>query len=514
MSTRVSIVIDSGGLLDRNAQQTAANRQALALADQRAAVEALAVERLTADRIAAGLDPLTGFTAPSSSTSFASTVNRFDQEPAANRRDGLEIMGAYIDFDDSIVSIKPPNSGIAKKYTVGESANIGNLGNLAAEAGLFLGNTSTPIVTQQWSQNCELLGGFKFELDPAFCAPGEGGCCQNPCWSEWLGGRTQTTRNEYGALTVNAISSFIRLVLPYNKNSFVVCFIYTYELYAHYTYGRNDVTLQSSLRLFEDFVDNICPGGTAGTLQELTTATTDTSTTVLTSRKQDPVFLSVLISRRDSREIPTPAAVQSILTDYSAASWSSQDTTQIVRTFAQGSGTTYVSGAVIENNMSPATVSQTFRNFSRDDTVYNPQGNFVRFPSEGSITATPVIYATFGDQNIREVDPALGSPSRIADFIDYYTFSPAIAADTRLIDKLPFLKVSSVSQDPGSTGSSAYEIEIKSQKSIIEGTDLGAKRKKLTFQNPVNVLTWNWNNAAFCKSSLLGLGFTEDALVP
>jgi hypothetical protein len=84
MSTRINITIDSGGLLDRNAQQTAANRQAKVLADQRAAAETLGVERRAADRIAAGLDPLTGL--PASTPSSASTINRLDQEPAANRR--------------------------------------------------------------------------------------------------------------------------------------------------------------------------------------------------------------------------------------------------------------------------------------------------------------------------------------------------------------------------------------------------------------------------------------------
>jgi hypothetical protein len=86
MSTRINVTVGDGGLLDRNAQQTAANRQAKVLADQRAAAETLGVERRAADRIAAGLDPLTGL--PASTPSSASTINRLDQEPAANRRPG------------------------------------------------------------------------------------------------------------------------------------------------------------------------------------------------------------------------------------------------------------------------------------------------------------------------------------------------------------------------------------------------------------------------------------------
>jgi hypothetical protein len=99
MSTRINITIDSGGLLDRNAQQTAANRQAKVLADQRAAAEAEGVERRAADRIAAGLDPLTGL--PASTPSSASTINRLDQEPAANRRGDFPFAAAWTLNDES-----------------------------------------------------------------------------------------------------------------------------------------------------------------------------------------------------------------------------------------------------------------------------------------------------------------------------------------------------------------------------------------------------------------------------
>jgi hypothetical protein len=84
MSTRINVTVGDGGLLDRNAQQTAANRQARVLADQRATAEAEGVERRAADRTAAGLDPLTGL--PAFTPTSASTINRLDQEPAANRR--------------------------------------------------------------------------------------------------------------------------------------------------------------------------------------------------------------------------------------------------------------------------------------------------------------------------------------------------------------------------------------------------------------------------------------------
>jgi hypothetical protein len=92
MSTRINVTVGDGGLLDRNAQQTAANRQARVLADQRATAEAEGVERRAADRTAAGLDPLTGL--PASTPSSASTINRLNQEPAANRT-GTDIWSMY-----------------------------------------------------------------------------------------------------------------------------------------------------------------------------------------------------------------------------------------------------------------------------------------------------------------------------------------------------------------------------------------------------------------------------------
>jgi hypothetical protein len=107
MSTRINVTVGDGGLLDRNAQQTAANRQARVLADQRATAEAEGVERRATDRTAAGLDPLTGF--PASTPSSASTINRFDQEPAANRRGGDGILlvpqSPYTDFGGTLSGI-------------------------------------------------------------------------------------------------------------------------------------------------------------------------------------------------------------------------------------------------------------------------------------------------------------------------------------------------------------------------------------------------------------------------
>jgi hypothetical protein len=106
MSTRINVTVGDGGLLDRNAQQTAANRQARVLADQRATAEAEGVERRAADRTAAGLDPLTGL--PASTPSSASTINRLDQEPAANRRGAgvlLVPQTPYVDFGGTLTGV-------------------------------------------------------------------------------------------------------------------------------------------------------------------------------------------------------------------------------------------------------------------------------------------------------------------------------------------------------------------------------------------------------------------------
>jgi hypothetical protein len=85
MSTRINVNIGDGGLLDRNAQQQAAARQAN---QQRAAADKAAAEgqrQLEQERIRNGLDPGTGERLPSASSS--SRIQRIDQEPAAFRRE-------------------------------------------------------------------------------------------------------------------------------------------------------------------------------------------------------------------------------------------------------------------------------------------------------------------------------------------------------------------------------------------------------------------------------------------
>jgi hypothetical protein len=112
MSTRINVNIGDGGLLDRNAQQQAAARQAN---QQRASADKAAAEgqrQLEQERIRKGLDPATGERLPSAGSS--SRIQRIDQEPAANRR-GLPALGFILGvrewwFGESTFNTTPRSS--------------------------------------------------------------------------------------------------------------------------------------------------------------------------------------------------------------------------------------------------------------------------------------------------------------------------------------------------------------------------------------------------------------------
>jgi hypothetical protein len=84
VTTRITVTTGDGGLLDRNAQQQAAARQAALVKAQAEKATALGNEQLRKERIAQGRDPATGLPLPSFGTT--STIRRLDQQPAANRR--------------------------------------------------------------------------------------------------------------------------------------------------------------------------------------------------------------------------------------------------------------------------------------------------------------------------------------------------------------------------------------------------------------------------------------------
>jgi hypothetical protein len=83
MTTRITVTTGDGGLLDRNAQQQAAARQAALVRGQAEKAAALGEAQLRQDRINAGLDPATGRPLPSAGST--SRLTRIDQEPAAFR---------------------------------------------------------------------------------------------------------------------------------------------------------------------------------------------------------------------------------------------------------------------------------------------------------------------------------------------------------------------------------------------------------------------------------------------
>jgi hypothetical protein len=87
MSTRINVTVDSGGLLDRNTQQTAANRQARLLQDGRAKAETTGTAQRRARFAAEGRDPQgRPITTPTPASGFGSRINRYTPDPAANRR--------------------------------------------------------------------------------------------------------------------------------------------------------------------------------------------------------------------------------------------------------------------------------------------------------------------------------------------------------------------------------------------------------------------------------------------
>gem|GEM_PF-6103223 len=106
MTTRITVTTGDGGLLDRNAQQQAAARQAALVRGQAEKAAALGEAQLRQDRINAGLDPVTGLPLPSFGTT--STIRRLDQQPAANRRSIFD--GILIWWDNTRARLSPQSA--------------------------------------------------------------------------------------------------------------------------------------------------------------------------------------------------------------------------------------------------------------------------------------------------------------------------------------------------------------------------------------------------------------------
>jgi hypothetical protein len=121
MSTRINVNIGDGGLLDRNAQQQAAARQAN---QQRASADKAAAEgqrQLQAVRISQGRDPLTGERLPSAGSS--SRIQRIDQKPAASR--AITDEGFITYFKTNPSQFLPPAVPVLPRYLVPQAFYFG-----------------------------------------------------------------------------------------------------------------------------------------------------------------------------------------------------------------------------------------------------------------------------------------------------------------------------------------------------------------------------------------------------
>jgi hypothetical protein len=109
MSTRINVNVDSGGLLERDKQQRAANRTARLIKENAAKAAEDGKKQRNKRREAEGLDPETGLPIPSPGSS--SNIRRYDQEPAANRRkEGIGwLLPSSFAFNSSRIDCKVSN---------------------------------------------------------------------------------------------------------------------------------------------------------------------------------------------------------------------------------------------------------------------------------------------------------------------------------------------------------------------------------------------------------------------
>ena len=108
MSTRINVNVDSGGLLERDKQQRAANRTARLIKENAAKAAEEGKKQRNKRREAEGLDPVTGLPIPSPGSS--SNIRRYDQEPAANRQGGEGVLlipdSGYTDFGGTLTGLR------------------------------------------------------------------------------------------------------------------------------------------------------------------------------------------------------------------------------------------------------------------------------------------------------------------------------------------------------------------------------------------------------------------------
>ena len=109
MTTRITVTTGDGDLLERNAQQQAANRQGALVKGGAEQAADEGAEQQRQRRSAEGLDPTTGRPLPSAGST--SRLTRIDQEPAAFREGGAFYVGvAWVEVVEDIET----NTGIVR----------------------------------------------------------------------------------------------------------------------------------------------------------------------------------------------------------------------------------------------------------------------------------------------------------------------------------------------------------------------------------------------------------------
>jgi hypothetical protein len=496
MSTRINVTVGDGGLLDRNAQQTAANRQARVLADQRAAAEAEGVERRAADRTAAGLDPLTGLPASS-----ASAINRLNQEPAANRSSFTpQLAAARIEASLSI-----PGA-----FVITPSSGSGAL-TFSVQQGLYEDPARDPSFLQGGRRTQEQTGSFD-----AGWITSEGliferflsnGCVDNPNWEPALAGVTYSQTSKSGGFESAGVSSGTFIVFPHKKDSFFISFTSKRDVWTRHTLVETSYVETTKAEVL---------GATGppcdGLFAEAVTTKIYQATATNTIFTDPPVagYRTFRVTATAVAEVSTPAGLKAVLDDWSAKdNYTIQEDDFVVQTINPGNGTSITTSRLqSESNVVPFDVVVPTR-------AYIP-GNKVAFsPSQlhrsynffsSGISASPAIFTAVNDTNIRANNSAVTTS---AQYLEYHASQPNAKPD---IGNVPALTLTPTNFFPFespffSGGSTEFTAALRSP-----GSETSKALKRVSFPTPINIVVWNWNDPNFCRARLLDLGFQPSDL--
>jgi hypothetical protein len=120
VTTKINIVIDQNGLLNKDNLQRMVNRKALEIMEKRKQLEKEALEKLKAERRAQGLDPDTGKPLPSAPDGALDNASADKYDPAANRLIRSGAFGLYrvipgVGDEGAVELVLPPDSSIEFK---------------------------------------------------------------------------------------------------------------------------------------------------------------------------------------------------------------------------------------------------------------------------------------------------------------------------------------------------------------------------------------------------------------